>query len=88
MSYCSHCGAPAPIGAPACRFCGFALAPAAWGQPPAPPANDPFVVEIEQLLRRGNKLDAVKRYREKHDTGLVEAKDAIEAWEARLRGRR
>jgi large subunit ribosomal protein L7/L12 len=40
--------------------------------------------EIDALLRRGNKIEAIKRYRETYGTGLKEAKDAVEAIEARL----
>jgi ribosomal protein L7/L12 len=40
---------------------------------------------IEHLLRRGNKIEAIKVYREKTGAGLKEAKDAVEAIERRLR---
>lgn len=38
------------------------------------------VVELtdEELFSKGNKFDAIKRFREKHDVGLFEAKSAIE----------
>ena len=38
------------------------------------------VVELtdEELFEKGNKVDAIRRFREKHDVGLVEAKAAIE----------
>lgn len=35
--------------------------------------------EIRQLLDSGNKIQAVKVYREKTGAGLAEAKDAVEA---------
>ena len=37
-------------------------------------------------LRKGNKLEAVKAYRERTGTGLKEAKDAVDALEKRLGG--
>ena len=42
---------------------------------PASPAGDP---EIQQLLLQGNKIGAIKRYRELTGAGLAEAKDAID----------
>ncbi|MFZ6027228.1 MAG: ribosomal protein L7/L12 [Chloroflexota bacterium] len=38
--------------------------------------------DIVALVRRGNKLEAIKRYREQKNVGLKEAKDAVEAMEA------
>tara|TARA_R110002072_G_scaffold13481_3_gene56965 strand:- start:32117 stop:32536 length:420 start_codon:yes stop_codon:yes gene_type:complete len=35
--------------------------------------------EIRQLLNSGNKIQAIKTYREKTGAGLAEAKDAVEA---------
>jgi ribosomal protein L7/L12 len=45
--------------------------------PPAPPQPqvDP---EIQRLLRDGNKIGAIKRYRENTGAGLAEAKLAVE----------
>ena len=40
--------------------------------------------EVEALLRAGRKLEAIKRHREAYGLGLREAKDAVEAIEARL----
>ena len=34
--------------------------------------------EIDELLREGKKINAIKRYREVFGTGLKESKDAIE----------
>ena len=47
------------------------------------PLADP---EIQDLLVKGNKIQAIKVYRERTGEGLKEAKDAIERWEAE-RGR-
>ena len=44
-----------------------------------PPADDPIMV----ALARGNKIDAIKLYRERTGAGLKEAKDAVDALDAR-----
>ena len=41
--------------------------------------------EIQQHLFAGRKIQAIKIYREASGLGLKEAKDAMEAYEARLR---
>ena len=38
--------------------------------------------EIRDLLARGKKIEAIKRYREETGAGLAEAKSAVEAIEA------
>jgi ribosomal protein L7/L12 len=38
---------------------------------------------VEELVRAGNHLAAIKLYREQHGVGLKEAKDAIDALRAR-----
>lgn len=40
--------------------------------------------EIQTLLQQGNKIEAVKRYRELSGLGLKEAKDAVDAMERGL----
>ena len=46
------------------------------GEGDAPdPATDP---EIQDLLAKGNEIQAIKRYRELTGLGLAEAKEAIE----------
>ena len=42
--------------------------------------------EVKELLRRGKKIDAIKRYREVHDVGLAQAKDVVDQVEAALTG--
>jgi len=44
------------------------------------PGDDPRVIDA---LRRNNLIEAIKIYREIHDTGLAEAKAAVEAIRAR-----
>lgn len=41
--------------------------------------------EVESLIRAGRKIEAIKRWRESTGQGLLEAKQAIEALERRLR---
>lgn len=45
-------------------------------------AGDP---EIEQMLRQGSKIEAIKLYRQRTGLGLKEAKDAVEEIERRIR---
>ena len=44
--------------------------------------QDGFENEIRQLLASGNKIAAIKRYREQTGVGLAEAKAAVESLEA------
>ncbi|MBI3151984.1 MAG: ribosomal protein L7/L12 [Chloroflexi bacterium] len=39
---------------------------------------------IIEFLKRGNKIEAIKIYRELTNTGLAEAKQAVDSIEARL----
>jgi large subunit ribosomal protein L7/L12 len=48
--------------------------------PPASPVGDrAFEDEVATLLERGQKIEAIRRYRERTGVGLKEAKDAVEA---------
>jgi peptide-methionine (R)-S-oxide reductase len=52
--------------------------------------NDPLnpnhdLAPVAEALFRGNKIEAIKHYRETHGVGLKEAKDAVEQLEAGLR---
>ena len=60
-------------------------APGQRSNPPAPQVDAPAGAEEEifALLRAGNKIEAIKRYREVYGVDLKGAKDAIE----RLPGR-
>ena len=44
--------------------------------------QDGFENEIRQLLASGNKIAAIKRYREQTGVGLAEAKAAVESLDA------
>ncbi|MEO2049745.1 MAG: hypothetical protein ABGX16_24560 [Pirellulales bacterium] len=46
--------------------------------------HDEGLEEVKKLLRSGQKIPAVKLYRENTGTGLLEAKKAIEEMEAEL----
>jgi ribosomal protein L7/L12 len=51
-----------------------------------PPAGD-LMAQIEAELRAGRKINAIKLYREAHNVGLKEAKDAIDEMERKLSNR-
>ncbi len=54
-------------------------------QPPrpsqAPPTDPELNAQIRQLLAQGQKIPAIKLYREVHHCSLKEAKEAVEALE-------
>jgi ribosomal protein L7/L12 len=39
---------------------------------------------VVEMLKRGNKIEAIKIYREVYDCGLAEAKQAVDGIESRL----
>lgn len=45
-------------------------------------STDPMFADVWQALQVGNKIEAIKRYRENFGGGLKEAKDAVEQMEA------
>lgn len=51
-------------------------------EPQAPPLDQ----NIHNALMRGNKIEAIKLYREQTGLGLKEAKDTIDALERQMRG--
>jgi len=51
----------------------------------ADPNSDPALSpQVQEALRSGNKIEAIKLYRELTGVGLAEAKQAVEAIESRL----
>ena len=52
----------------------------------ADPGSDPVMSpQIQEALRRGNKIEAIKIYRELTGVGLAEAKDVIDKAERFIR---
>jgi len=47
--------------------------------PPAEPPPAEILEEVRQVLGRGEKIQAIKLYREHTGAGLKEAKEAVEA---------
>lgn len=91
--FCSHVNAR---GVARCEKCQSWLtqsadvpATSAASSPVAHSAEDPsraldpeFVAELLQCVRAGQKIEAIRRFREATGSSLVEAKDAVEALEA------
>jgi ribosomal protein L7/L12 len=73
MSRCPFCDCENPSGSKVCRNCRAEMADA--DQIAAPSDDD----KLAELIRRGEKIGAVKLYRERTGVGLKEAVDAIEA---------
>ena len=54
-----------------------------WSEPARPLQRS---AEVDDLIRRGHKIEAIRRYRKLYGTDLKEAKDAVEAIERQLAG--
>jgi len=76
MSKCQFCGKKNPPAAETCVECGTKFLDRDREEPPERP--DSLEEELLELLRSGQKITAIKRYREENDVGLKEAKDAVE----------
>ena len=48
------------------------------GQGPTPAWPDAATAEIQRLVQAGNKIAAIKVYRQQYRVGLKEAKDAVD----------
>lgn len=82
---CDNCGAGVAPGAAGCGYCGATFEGAAPAVTSAPVGANP---EVLRLLREGKKIEAIKAYHEATKCGLKQAKDAVDAIEAKLpRGR-
>lgn len=81
---CENCGAGVTAGAVACAYCGTTFVTAAPGVAGPPPGANP---ELVRLIRAGQKIEAIKVYRDATKCGLREAKEAVEALERTLAGR-
>lgn len=53
--------------------------------PPATPNMDALAAQVVSLVRGGNKIEAIRVYREAMNVGLREAKEAVETIEGQLR---
>jgi hypothetical protein len=94
MTKCWFCNHEVPAGAEKCDSCGARLdqaasrggASAGLENPPAP-ADEPDPESLDgrilALVRAGQKIPAIKLHREAMQSGLKEAKDAVEALAAR-----
>lgn len=82
---CDNCGAAVTPGAFNCAYCGTTFTTTAPGTIPTPPGAHPDVV---RFIREGKKLDAIRVYRELTRSSLLDAKNAVEALERTLLGRR
>ena len=50
-------------------------------RPPEPESNEQLIDEVCDLAQSGQKIEAIKLYRQNTGAGLVEAKEAVEALE-------
>jgi len=66
-----------------CRFCGNVVQVSGVVPLTQPTALFPALEEIRLLARGGKMLDAIKRYRAIYNVGLAEAKNDIEALQAK-----
>jgi ribosomal protein L7/L12 len=73
---CSHCGAPRTTRAAACPFCAVLYSEAA--PPGAPPDKGDGPKGVLEALDAGNKIEAVRLYREATGHGLRDALKAVE----------
>ena len=82
MPQCSRCKKAVDPGAQRCRAAGLAQS-----QQDAPEPNpDSLEGAIRSLLAQGQKIAAIKLYREQTKVGLAEAKNAVERIECGERG--
>jgi hypothetical protein len=85
MVDCTACGHSNPPGTLRCETCSAWLEPSRQGKPEPPTESDrgeqaaALVGEVLSLVRQGQKIAAIKHYREATGVGLKEAKDAVES---------
>jgi ribosomal protein L7/L12 len=80
MAICAFCNATVAAGSKYCLKCGAAIFvdDTADAGGTAAPATE---ADLASLLRQGQKIEAIKRYRAQTGVGLAEAKAAVEAIE-------
>ncbi len=75
MTRCNFCNHTNPAGATRCMDCGAEL-------PGSLEAGHRSLADtLTTLIQSGQKIEAIKQYRERTGSGLKEAKDAVEALE-------
>jgi ribosomal protein L7/L12 len=65
-----------------CHYCRAVIVWPGAPAPTSPPAGIP--AGVTEALRAGNKIDAIRIYREAMKSSLLEAKNAVEALEKKL----
>jgi ribosomal protein L7/L12 len=80
MPLCDFCNAAIPAGSKSCPKCGAAIVTDG-ATDAAATAAPPTEADLESLVRQGQKIEAIKRYRAQTGVGLAEAKAAVEAIE-------
>jgi DNA-binding beta-propeller fold protein YncE len=87
---CASCSAPLDFEGTAvqkCKFCGSTVIVPSHLVPGSTPVADSLgeiarnVAEVRRLIAAGNKIPAIKLFRETFGVGLKEAKDAVDAME-------
>jgi ribosomal protein L7/L12 len=80
MQTCDFCNTSVPAGSRSCPKCGAAIFTddTADAPPAAAPATE---ADLASLVRQGQKIEAIKRFRAQTGVGLAEAKAAVEAIE-------
>ena len=76
MVRCTFCAHDNPPGLPRCENCGADL-PASTS--PALRVDNDLVARVRSLTEAGQKIEAIKLFRERTGAGLKESKDAVEA---------
>src|SRR5258707_1734151 len=76
MVNCMFCDHDNPPGLSRCRNCGAELPETT---APVMPIDDDLEVRVRSLMDEGQKIEAIKLYRERTGAGLKESKDAVEA---------
>lgn len=74
MPRCPQCGGLVTVQDEACPKCGSLLN----REPPAPDLTT-LDQQVLELMRQGQKIEAIKVYRAEANVGLKEAKDFVEA---------
>src|SRR5262249_34027835 len=76
MVRCTSCAHDNPPGLPRCQNCGADLVAST---SPALRVDDDLVARVRSLTEAGQKIEAIKLFRERTGAGLKESKDAVEA---------